>query len=134
MHEIVVSTASEVRHMRKTLTRLRLPDYETDEFITGVLQFVGEIIFQTFGEGVIIRGCFEETVAEALFDTFRDSNFNDVIQDDQLMEWVRNVYYMVAPAIVEMSTGDGYIISGVGFARLFGDDAVYFYEETRLRR
>jgi len=134
MHEIVVGTASEVRHIRKTLARLRLPVHEIDEFVTGILHFVGEIIFHTFADGVVLSDYFEETVQEALFEAFRDSNFNEVITDDQLMSWTRSLYYMVAPALVEMRTGDGYIISGVGFSRTFGDDAVYFYEETRLRR
>ena len=133
MHEFVVDTASEVRHMRKTLRRLKLPTHEIDEFVSVVLMFVGEVIFQTFSEGVIEDGYFEETVGEAMYETFYENNFNDVIQDTQILEWVRNVYYMVAPATVRVVSGNGFIISGFGFARSFGDDAVYFFEETDLR-
>jgi len=133
IHEIVIDTRYDVKRIMRTLLRLRLKPYEIDEFVSMTLMFVGEVIFQTFSEGIIDEGFFEETVSEALYETFYESTFNDVISDGQILGWVTDLYYRVAPTLVKMTTANGFIISGVGFARLIGYDSVYFFEETDLR-
>lgn len=98
----------------------------TCEFFREIAQFVGDVLHQNFAE--IERGYFRETVYESVYETFEPSGFLDLLEIDDICNMIEELFYRIAPYVIDMSVGKGHGISGVGCSEFEGLDIVVSLE------